>query len=65
MEDREEVHELLKGLSERDASAVRMGYLESRSYAEIGEALGISENSVGSILARAKQALNAKKKVQS
>ncbi len=65
VEDREEVERLLRVLDDRDADAVRMHYLEGRSYSEIAQELNISENSVGSILSRAKRALSAKRQVQS
>lgn len=61
VDDREEVAALLKDLHPRDALAVRMSFFEHKSYAEIGEALKIPENSVGPILARARQRLNEKR----
>ena len=54
IDDSDEVESMLGGLNERDASVVRLFHLEGRSYAEIGESLGIAENSIGPTLARAR-----------
>jgi len=53
--DREEVERLLDGLEGQEAQAVRMFHLQSKSYREIGAALGVPENSVGPILSRARE----------
>jgi len=63
-DDREQVKRLLAELDERSATAVRMSFLEGKSYREIAAALNIAENSVGPMLTRAKQRL-AEKHVQS
>lgn len=55
--NREEVERLLDGLEPGEAQVVRMYHLESKSYEEIGRAIGVSENSVGPILSRARTKL--------
>jgi RNA polymerase sigma-70 factor, ECF subfamily len=57
VDDRQEVEQMLDGLPAQDATVVRMFHLQGRSYQEIGEALGMPENSVGPILSRARQKL--------
>ncbi len=52
--DREEVERLLAGLEGTEAQVVRMYHLEGKSYQEIGVAVGMSENSIGPILSRAR-----------
>ena len=52
--DREEVERLLEGLGDGEARIVRMYHLEGKSYQEISRALGVSENSIGPILSRAR-----------
>lgn len=64
-DDREEVAELLKDLEPRDATVLRLSYLESKTYSEIAEALGVPENSVGPMLTRAKRKLHEKRRVRS
>ena len=53
--DREEVDRLLDELQGDEAQMVRMYHLEGKSYREIGEAVGVSENSVGPALSRARE----------
>lgn len=50
----EEVQRLLENLDSPEADVVRMYHLEAKSYQEISAAMGISENSVGPILSRAR-----------
>jgi RNA polymerase sigma-70 factor (ECF subfamily) len=50
----EEAAWLLERLRDNEAQAVRMYYLEEKSYEEISRSLGISENSVGPLLSRAR-----------
>jgi len=50
----EEVHRLLEGLQATEAQVVRMYHLQGKSYREISLAIGISENSIGPILSRAR-----------
>jgi RNA polymerase sigma-70 factor (ECF subfamily) len=53
----EEVERMLEHLSERDAQVVKLYHLKYLNYRQIGKQLGIPENSVGPILARARQQL--------
>ena len=53
----EEVERMLEGLSEREAEVIRLYHLKYLNYRQIGKQLGIAENSVGPILARARQTL--------
>ncbi|GAC1467856.1 MAG: sigma-70 family RNA polymerase sigma factor [Isosphaeraceae bacterium] len=53
----EEVELMLGHLSEREAQVVKLYHLKYLNYRQIGKQLGISENSVGPILARARQQL--------
>lgn len=55
--DREEVSRLLGELQENEAAIVRMYHLEGKSYQEISAAVGVSENSIGPILSRARTKL--------
>lgn len=52
--DREEVERLMEGLADGESRIVRMYHLEGKSYHEISEAVGVSENSIGPILSRAR-----------
>jgi RNA polymerase sigma-70 factor, ECF subfamily len=52
--DQEEVQRLLGGLQGTEASVVRMYHLEGMSYQEISSAVHMPENSIGSILSRAR-----------
>lgn len=51
----EEVERILDGLSEREAEVVRLYHLKFMNYRQIGKELGIAENSVGPILAKARK----------
>lgn len=53
-ENREEIESALAKLSQQEATAVRMFHLEGRTYREIGETVGMAENSVGPYLTRAR-----------
>ena len=53
----EEVERMLKDLSEREAQVVRLYHLQYLNYRQIGKQLGIPENSVGPILAKARKRL--------
>jgi RNA polymerase sigma-70 factor (ECF subfamily) len=57
--DREQVQNLLGQLPAAEATAVRMYHLEERSYREIGQHMGIPENSVGPLLSQARAKLRA------
>jgi RNA polymerase sigma-70 factor (ECF subfamily) len=52
--NREEVERLLEGLGDSESRIVRMFHLEGKSYREISQAMGVSENSIGPILSRAR-----------
>ena len=54
LSDHEEVERLLSGLEDHEAEIVRMYHLEAKSYEEISAAVGVSENSIGPILSRAR-----------
>ena len=53
----EEVERMLEDLPEREAEVVRLYHLKYLNYRQIGKQLGIPENSVGPILAKARQRL--------
>ena len=57
IENRDLVQRMLDGLPEHDANVIRQFHLEGRSYREIGENLGIPENSIGPTLSRAREKL--------
>ncbi|MGB7328347.1 MAG: sigma-70 family RNA polymerase sigma factor [Rubripirellula sp.] len=54
IDDQEEVQRLMLRLDPNEANIVRMYHLEGKSYQEIGKAVGMSENSVGPVLTRAR-----------
>ena len=54
MEDREEVQRLLMRLDPKEANVVRMYHLEGKSYEEISRVVGMSANSIGPVLSRAR-----------
>jgi RNA polymerase sigma-70 factor (ECF subfamily) len=53
----EEVERILDDLPEREAEVVRLHYLKSMNYRQIAKRIGIPENSVGPILAKARKRL--------
>lgn len=53
----EEVERMLGHLPEREAEVVKLYHLKYLNYRQIGKQLGIAENSVGPILAKARQLL--------
>ena len=53
----EEVERMLQNLPEREAEVVRLYHLKYLNYRQIGKQLGIPENSIGPILAKARQRL--------
>ncbi len=53
----EEVERMLAHLPEREADIVRLYHLKYLNYRQIGKQLGIPENSVGPILAKARRSL--------
>ena len=54
MENQEEVQRLLLRLDPKEANVVRMYHLEGKSYQEISKVVGMSENSIGPVLSRAR-----------
>lgn len=60
IDDREEIESLMRTLSERDAAVIRQYHLEGKTYREIHDETGLSENSIGSILSRARDSLRDK-----
>ena len=54
IENLEEVQKLLLRLDPKDANVVRMYHLEGKSYQEISRVIGMSENSIGPVLSRAR-----------
>ncbi len=57
VDNQEEVGRLMKGLDGAEAQVIRMYHIEGKSYREIGSAVGLSENSIGPILSRARDKL--------
>jgi len=55
LENQEEVQRLLHRLDPREANVVSMYHLEGKSYEEIGQAVGMSANSIGPLLSRARE----------
>ncbi len=55
IENQEEVQKLLTRLDPQEASVVRMYHLEGKTYAEISQAVGMTENSIGPVLSRARE----------
>ena len=55
IENREEVERLMSRLDPQESHVVRMYHLEGKSYQEISEVVGLSENSIGPLLSRARQ----------
>ena len=53
----EEVERMLKDLPEREAEVVRLYHLKYLNYRQIGKQVGVPENSVGPILAKARKRL--------
>jgi RNA polymerase sigma-70 factor (ECF subfamily) len=54
LDDADEVNQLMLRLDPQEAQVVRMYHLEGMSYEQIGRAIGLSENSVGPVLTRAR-----------
>ncbi len=54
MEDAEQVERLILRLDAQEANVVRMYHLEGKSYQEISRTVGMSENSIGPLLSRAR-----------
>ncbi len=54
IDDREEIQRLMQKLDSQEANVVRMYHLEGKSYEEISRLVGLSENSIGPLLSRAR-----------
>ncbi|WP_417732837.1 RNA polymerase sigma factor [Rosistilla oblonga] len=54
VEDRDQLEQMLARLDPKEADVVRMHHLEGKTYREIGNHLGLPENSVGPMLSRAR-----------
>src|SRR5690606_31358528 len=54
-DDRDEVEQLLESLDGDEAAIVRLYHLEGKTYQEISHATGMSENSIGPALSRARE----------
>ena len=57
--DRDEVERLLHTLSGPEATVVRLYHLEGKSYQEIAAVVGLAENSIGSVLSRAREKMRS------
>lgn len=57
VDDREELERLLQELPETECQVMRLYHLEGHSYREISSELGIPENTIGSVLSRAREKL--------
>ena len=57
IENQELVQRMISGLSDQEAMVIRQFHLEGKSYREIGERLGVPENSIGPTLTRAREKL--------
>jgi len=54
VEDRDEIQQMLQGLTNTEAEIVRQFHIEGRTYREISSGLGIPENTIGPTLTRAR-----------
>lgn len=54
LDDADELNQLMLRLDPQEAQIVRMYHLEGMTYEQIGRAIGLSENSVGPVLTRAR-----------
>lgn len=61
IENAEEVERLMTRLDPREAHVIRMYHLEGKTYQEISQAVGVSENTIGPLLSRARQKMNPEK----
>jgi RNA polymerase sigma-70 factor, ECF subfamily len=59
LSDQEEVSRMLNSLKGIEAEVVRMYHLEGKTYQEISMQIGMSENSIGPILSRARDKLRS------
>lgn len=61
IENREEIQQMLRDLTQSDAEVVKQFHLEGKSYREISSRLGIPENSIGPTLHRARQKMQTRR----
>lgn len=54
IENRDEIQQMLQGLTNTEAEIVRQFHIEGRTYREISSGLGIPENTIGPTLTRAR-----------
>ncbi len=59
IENKEEVEKLMLRLDPQEANVVRLYHLEGKSYQEISRETGVSENSIGPVLSRAREKMRA------
>lgn len=59
IDDAEQVERLMLRLDAREASVVRMYHLEGKSYQQISRAIGLSENSIGPLLSKAREKMGS------
>ncbi|MEZ6134376.1 MAG: sigma-70 family RNA polymerase sigma factor [Pirellulaceae bacterium] len=64
LDDSEEVYALLGQMPESEATAIRMFHLEHRTYSDIGQHIGLPENSVGPLLSKARDRMRRLKEVR-
>lgn len=64
VESQEEVQRMLEELPAVDAEAVKMFHIEGKSYREISAVLGVAENTVGSMLTRAREKMRSRHTVK-
>lgn len=57
LEDREEVERLLGSLEPDEAQVLRLFHIEGNTYEEISDIVGLSTNSIGPLLSRAREKL--------
>ncbi len=60
LENEEEVEHFMTRLDPKEAEVVRMYHLEGKSYQQISQAVGLSENSIGPVLTRARARMRHK-----
>ena len=58
IDNKEEVEHLMTRLDPSEANIVKMFHLEGKSYREISQAVGVSENTIGPMLHRARLKMN-------
>lgn len=59
LENSEEVQSILTQIPEMEATAIRMFHLEHRSYSDIGQHMGLPENSIGPLLSKARDRMRS------